>query len=219
MTVPKKVSALWGPYFVAPALVQLTAEMNAAWPNRSRAVDGDIGDKHHKPPSGHCPDDEDMVRAVDRTRAGCDMQTVIRRFIADPRAHYAIHRGVIWSRTVDFQPATYHGDNPHNEHAHLQVLGGAAGMSMAPWGIFTPPTAPAHAATFVGGRDLYLTSPRMRGDDVLYVQRFIGPRRCGAADGIYGPHTDAGVRWYQRMRGIPATGHVDAQTWTHLLSR
>lgn len=214
MDLPKKISPLWGPYFVAPALVQLTAEMNAAWPNRSRASDGDIGDKHHKPPSKHLPDPDDMVRAVDRTAAGVDMQTVIRRFIADPRADLVIHKRTIWSRSHDFQPAAYHGDNDHDKHAHLQVLGGAAGLSMVPWGIFTPTQHP----TFPGGRDLYLTKPRMRGDDVLWVQRFIGPP-CGAADSIYGPKTDSGVRWYQRMRGIPVTGHVDALTWRNLQSR
>jgi len=67
-----------------------------------------------------------------------------------------------------------------------------------------------------GTRMLRLTSPMMRGPDVEFVQRWIGPRHAGAADGIFGPRTRDGVRWYQRMRGITVDGIVGPQTWSQM---
>ncbi len=67
-----------------------------------------------------------------------------------------------------------------------------------------------------GSRDLSLVSPRQSGDDVRYVQRWIGERRCGKADGVYGPNTREGVIWYQKMRGIAASGVCDRDTWRNL---
>ena len=52
--------------------------------------------------------------------------------------------------------------------------------------------------------------------DVRYVQRFIGGKHAGTADGIYGPATVAGVRWYQDMRGIAVDGVVGRTTWRHM---
>lgn len=71
------------------------------------------------------------------------------------------------------------------------------------------PTKPAGT----GARTLRLTSPYMHGDDVAFVQRWIGKARCGAPDGVYGPHTEKGVRWYQRLRGIAVDGICGPQTW------
>ncbi len=99
----------------------------------------------------------------------------------------------------------------------LSVL---AGESLTSWrsrtGTTTAPApapAPAAGAWWVGQRTLKVTSPRMTGADVTFVQRWIGPERAGVADGIYGPGTAAGVRWYQQMRGIPADGEVGRVTW------
>jgi len=56
----------------------------------------------------------------------------------------------------------------------------------------------------------------IEGDDVRFVQRFIGERRCGAADGVFGPNCKSGVEWYQRMRGIAVDGEVGLQTWRNM---
>ena len=77
----------------------------------------------------------------------------------------------------------------------------------------TPRVSLAHKA---GSRTLKLTTPQLRGDDVRYVQRFIGGKHAGTADGIYGPATVAGVRWYQDMRGIAVDGVVGRTTWRHM---
>lgn len=80
-------------------------------------------------------------------------------------------------------------------------------------------TTPAGSPTSSGGnhppgsRVLRVTTPYMTGDDVRFVQRWIGPAHAGPADGIYGPGTAAGVRWYQRLRGIAADGIAGPQTF------
>lgn len=72
------------------------------------------------------------------------------------------------------------------------------------------PRPPVHAP---GTRVLEPHNPDLTGDDVEFVQRFIGVKRCGAPDGDYGPRTTAGVRWYQDMRGIRVDGRVGKVTW------
>ncbi|MBQ7792411.1 MAG: peptidoglycan-binding protein, partial [Clostridia bacterium] len=36
-------------------------------------------------------------------------------------------------------------------------------------------------------------------------------------DGIYGPETEASVRWFQEFVGLPVTGIVDKRTWDTIL--
>src|SRR4029079_1663422 len=67
-----------------------------------------------------------------------------------------------------------------------------------------------------GCRTLSVADPMMTGRDVVFVQGFIGARRCGPPDGEFGPHTRTGVEWYQRMRGIAADGEVGPQTWRYM---
>jgi peptidoglycan hydrolase-like protein with peptidoglycan-binding domain len=61
-----------------------------------------------------------------------------------------------------------------------------------------------------------LATPNLTGDDVAFVQKFIGPAQCGPIDRVFGPRTDAGVRWYQHMRGIAVDGQVGPQTWKQM---
>jgi peptidoglycan hydrolase-like protein with peptidoglycan-binding domain len=76
-----------------------------------------------------------------------------------------------------------------------------------------PNAQPTHKP---GSRQLELRDPRMEGDDVEYVQRWIGDREAGAPDGFFGPDTRDGVRWYQGMRGIEVTGVCDRKTWRNI---
>lgn len=54
------------------------------------------------------------------------------------------------------------------------------------------------------------------GDDVKIAQRYIGSKWAGAADGLFGHGTDAGVRRYQRMRGVAADGIIGPITWRQM---
>jgi peptidoglycan hydrolase-like protein with peptidoglycan-binding domain len=56
----------------------------------------------------------------------------------------------------------------------------------------------------------------MSGDDVAFVQRFIGERQCGEPSGTFDPRTESGVRWYQRMQGIDDDGVVGRITWAKM---
>jgi putative peptidoglycan binding protein len=53
----------------------------------------------------------------------------------------------------------------------------------------------------------------LRGDDVAYVQRYIGAAKAGPADGIAGAKFRAAVIWYQKLRGLNADGVVGSATW------
>lgn len=67
-----------------------------------------------------------------------------------------------------------------------------------------------------GSRLLQAANPDMTGDDVRYVQKWIGPEHCGPADGVLGDRSVRGIRWYQQYRGIKADGVVGRVTWAHM---
>jgi len=67
-----------------------------------------------------------------------------------------------------------------------------------------------------GSRQLELKNPPMEGEDVEYVQRWIGEREAGEPDGVFGSNTRDGVRWYQGLRGIEVTGVCDRKTWRNM---
>lgn len=78
----------------------------------------------------------------------------------------------------------------------------------------TKPTKPAGLPSYKNGsREL---KAGMRGTDVKYVQVFIGSARMGKADGEAGPKFTAGVKWYQRMRGLSSDGIVGKRTWANM---
>ncbi|MBM0236701.1 peptidoglycan-binding protein [Micromonospora sp. ATA32] len=54
------------------------------------------------------------------------------------------------------------------------------------------------------------------GEDVAFVKRFIGARWCGSPGPDFDERTEAGVRWYQRMRGIADDGTVGRITWAQM---
>lgn len=81
-----------------------------------------------------------------------------------------------------------------------------------------PPTPP-HAP---GSRTLIYrpgSGVTMTGADVKYIQTFIGPKHCGAADSKYGPTTATGVSWYEDLRGIHREipyGVAGPQVWANM---
>lgn len=131
---------------LTPALTRLRLGFSRAYPRRSTASDGWIGDTAHQgSTSGHNPDDTPgvsaersdadnipEVRAVDvdvdlipgdRAASRLAMYAEIRRIIATPRDRrrliYIIFDGLIWAASRGWEPATYTGSNKHREHAHF----------------------------------------------------------------------------------------------------
>lgn len=66
--------------------------------------------------------------------------------------------------------------------------------------------------TMTERRTLRVTSPYMRGDDVVELQKCIG----AVVDGVFGPQTERAVKAYQRGRGLLADGVVGPKTWQAL---
>lgn len=78
----------------------------------------------------------------------------------------------------------------------------------------TPKPLPAGLPSYRNGaRELSFKTPNMRGTDVLYVEKWIGPKRAGANDGVFTAQTRDGVKWYQDMRGLKDDGIIGPKTW------
>ncbi|MFI2652677.1 peptidoglycan-binding domain-containing protein [Micromonospora fulviviridis] len=52
--------------------------------------------------------------------------------------------------------------------------------------------------------------------DVAFVKRFVGAHRCGPPGAGFDERTEAGIRRYQRMRGLTDDGVVGRLTWTQM---
>jgi len=106
------------------------------WPKRSKASDGWIGDTSHAArPSDHNPAPPDgIVRALDITNAGIDVDGLIAAVIRDPRTRYVISRGRIWTRENGWQK--YTGANRHDKHVHISVRSvGNYDRDASPWNL------------------------------------------------------------------------------------
>jgi hypothetical protein len=135
----------------AKSLTKLRTQLNAAFPKRSKASDGIIGDLAHCPGSSdHCPNivvgGVGIVTAFDAThdpKHGCDMNKVVKaiRDSRDSRIKYIIWNKRICSSKPQGSAAawawrTYKGKNGHTKHAHFSVLGLKGKYdSQAPWKI------------------------------------------------------------------------------------
>jgi hypothetical protein len=75
-----------------------------------------------------------------------------------------------------------------------------------------PPASPSTGRT-PGCRTIRRGSS---GPDVAFVKRFVGARRCGPPGVDFDEGTEAGVRWYPRMRGLTDDGVVGRRTWAEM---
>lgn len=141
----------------------------------------------------------------------------------------------------EFREQVVTSDSSHLWHIHLSFLRSRVGDWWGMWALYTvlagwtvaqwraslpadapkPPLTPTPRPPAVGvhkpgSRELRFKTPNMTGEDVKYVQTWIGPSRMGKADGVAGPKFDAGVKWYQRMRGLKADGVVGPVTWRNM---
>lgn len=117
---------------IAKALAILREQVNAKWPNRSKANDGWLGDSAHQArKSDHNPNSHGVVKALDITHDpahGLDAGKLAQELIdsRDPRIKY-----VISNRRICASYATggvgawtwrpYHGANAHEKHVHVSV--------------------------------------------------------------------------------------------------
>lgn len=207
---------------LAASLVALRSEINARWPGRDTGSDGWIGDARHAATrSEHNPDARGIVHALDVDVDGINAAALARDLIGDPRVWYVIWNRVIWSRTHDWAALRYAGADPHTGHLHVSIrLTGEAEQDLRLW-LNGPAAAPkpkpakAAPAATVAGRRRPTLARGDQGPDVLYLQKMIGVD-YGTGPGVFGPRTEARVRWYQRMRGLTVDGVVGPATWAQI---
>jgi hypothetical protein len=137
---------------VAKSLLILRDQINAAYPNRSKASDGTIGDPAHQAQgsaSDHNPwltlygDPTGIVTALDVTHDpahGCDINALTDELAAsrDARIKYLIANGLILSGNDGPSPwvwRAYSGSDPHTNHFHLSVVADQRCDDTRPWGI------------------------------------------------------------------------------------
>lgn len=132
---------------LAKSLETLRAQVNKAYPKRSKVSDGTVGDLSHAArASDHNPNAAGVVTAMDITHdpaKGVDTWKLaeILRQNKDPRIKYVISNGRIFSsQTSPWQWRPYTGANKHAQHVHVSVLAGTNGDSTEPWILTTKAT-------------------------------------------------------------------------------
>lgn len=187
-------------------------------------------------------DSLDEVRAIDVDKdlrdasgRGVTMETVVQYLVQRARSgayipfRYIIYRRRIWSRSDGWKTRTYNGANAHDEHAHFSGdytqtadnWKGSLGLASLVKPVVKPPSKPSPGTKdtlpkYAPGSRENSTEHNSIGTDVATLQRFIG-KPAGDDDGHYGPHTKAGVRWYQDkilgFRGRDIDGVAGPKTW------
>lgn len=138
-------------WIVAPALETLRLQLNQAFPKRSKASDGGIGDaKHASRSSDHNPWVKDkkgtgIVTARDFThdpKTGIDCEWLADTLVKnkDPRIKYIIwNKQICSSKTSPWKWRPYKGTNAHTKHLHLSVSDAEKHWnSKAPWDLDFP---------------------------------------------------------------------------------
>ena len=206
-------------WHLAPALKQLRAEVDAKWPNRSKASDGTIGDTAHSARlSDHNPNGRGSVNAVDITASGIDTGTLIAVAKRHPSVRYIIHNRRIMNRDIgNFASRPYGGSNPHIKHVHISLYqSSAAENRTSSWGL-----ANAKAVSGVGSSGPTWTAvsgktPTVRqgnkGEPVKRIQKAVGVK----VDGYFGAATKAAVMDFQRKYGLGVDGIVGKATWSKI---
>lgn len=213
---------------VAKSLDTLLDQFNAAFPRRSKASDGAIGDAAHASrASDHNPwYGPGIVTARDFTHdpaSGMDMGVVRAQLLAtrDPRIKYVISNRQIASGAGGPQPwvwRPYNGVNAHAHHLHLSVVASPLCDDTRPWGlaVLGGPSGqpPADVPTGV------LLRQGAKGDAVRALQARLNRDYPAysrlAVDGDFGPATDRVVREFQRRAGLAVDGIAGPLTLARL---
>ncbi len=177
--IPSPAARRWT---LAPALAALRDEVNARWPGRDKSSDGTIGDlAHQRGVSEHNPDLEGVVRAIDITAKGIDVDALLDAAIGDPRVHYVIYRGRICSRTYGW---TWRPSSGHEHHIHISLRNHTS--ESAPWDVIDrAATNTARWFKSKGEADMPLNQEDFNG-----IARTVDRNVLGASAGSYGSFFD-----------------------------
>ena len=121
----------------APCLLVMRSQIDARWPNRSRASDGIMGDAAHQARKS----DHNLGNAIDVTHspatgpdAGMLAEGFRRQMASFPagRITYVIYNRRIASPRSNWQWRPYTGPNPHTSHVHISIRA-TARNERRPW--------------------------------------------------------------------------------------
>lgn len=131
------------PWYVAPTLNVLLAEINTKAPGRSKRSDGAVGDTSHQArPSDHNPDGRGCVHARDVTHdpAGGFDAHAFADWVRDQvnagrmRVKYVISNGRIFNPSISPAWRAYTGSNRHDHHVHVSIKTNIGEDDHRPWG-------------------------------------------------------------------------------------
>ena len=200
-------------WHLAPALDQLRAEVNALWPNRSKASDGTIGDASHSSrTSDHNPNARRSVNAIDITAKGIDTAKLINAAKAHPSVRYIIHNRRIMNRDIgNFKARPYNGSNPHVAHVHISLYQSATAENRRQsWGLSSAKGGGTTGSTYTEVKGATpLVKLYHKGEPVKRIQAAVGVK----VDGFYGPDTASAVGRFQKAHGLAADKIVGPDTW------
>lgn len=221
-------------WHLAPSLSKLRDEVNRAWPTRSKASDGTIGDSAHSARvSDHNPNMRGSVNAIDITTQGINTDALINAAKQHQAVRYIIHNRRIMNRDIDnFRSRPYNGPNPHTQHVHISIYQTVeAENNTTPWKLTgsaaTPKVAKKAPAYPLPAKHWYgLESKNPRNHSGYYTRDQAGVRKIQArlkqrgwtisVDGIYGPETTEVVRRFQQEKHLTVDGLTGPETWRAL---
>jgi Putative peptidoglycan binding domain len=210
---------------VARSLIQLREQVNAKFPERSKASDGTIGNAEHAShTSDHNPwvKDGDMgiVTGMDITHDplhGLDSEHLAEalRTSKDPRLKYVIsNKKIAAFDHGDFMWRPYHGVNAHNHHCHISVKPEKALYDdVKPWNF--DHVVPASSAPLEKPHPIPRALIR-HGDTGPAVKELQMKLHIDPADGTFGPATETAVKEFQQAHGLVPDGKVGPYTWEKL---
>lgn len=144
-------------WYLARSLTKLLAQVNTAYPGRSKVSDGQVGDPAHQArgtASDHNPLPSGQVCALDLTHdpGRFDAHALAEHLLKnqDPRLKYVISKGRIGSGPGGTKPGVwraYTGANPHDKHCHISVKAGETGDLALPWSIAARTVTTARGGT------------------------------------------------------------------------
>lgn len=225
-------------YYIAPALDRLRSEVNAKWPDRSRASDGWIGDASHSSrTSDHNPNSRGSVDAMDVTASGISTDALIAAAKKHPSVRYIIFNRRIMNRDIgNFRSRPYSGSNPHTAHVHISLYQRrSAEDSTRSWGLGKASSAPAPAPSKPAGTPppFPLPSGHWYGPESSNPKNHSGYWQkdragirtwqnqmldrgwtgIGKADGRFGEKSYKVARQFQAEKGLTVDGGVGRETW------
>lgn len=207
---------------IAKSLIHLRDQIDAAFPARSKASDGSIGDMAHSlRKSDHNPWVKDgttgVVTAIDITHSpetGCDAGKITNALVRskDARIKYIIwNKRIVSSTTAPWQWREYRGANPHNKHFHISVLPEKSKYDdESDWQI---------TETDSGGpqNSLPVIQKGTKGPSVSLLQSLLARKGYNIkADGIFGSGTEQVLKLFQKENNLTPDGIAGPKTWEAL---